>query len=237
MSTSELLVRGAAILDPGGPLRVADIRAEDGTITEVGPALRPGSAQVVEAEGMVAMPGLINAHTHSGQNLDRGTTPNLPLAPVADVGGVREVPHHRGRPLHAGHGRCAGNARIGLHRGARPRLGPAVGLRGLLRGRHERLRRRRNAGWAGPHDRRSRHLRHDVVRRRLPAEARASRRPVRPAGAGRVHGGVLRPLAGRPLPAHPDGGALGPPALQPRADGRPGPPSPRTRRGVPHPCA
>jgi len=79
MSTSELLVRGATILDPGGPLRVADIRSEDGTITEVGPGLLPGSAQVVEAEGMVATPGLINAHTHSGQNLDRGMAPNLPL--------------------------------------------------------------------------------------------------------------------------------------------------------------
>ena len=79
MSTSELLVRGATILDPGGPLRTADIRAENGTITEVGPGLRPGSAQVVEAGGMVATPGLINAHTHSGQNLDRGMAPNLPL--------------------------------------------------------------------------------------------------------------------------------------------------------------
>ena len=64
MSTSELLVRGATILDTEGSLRAADIRAEDGTITEVGPGLRPGSAQVVEAEGMVATPGLINAHTH-----------------------------------------------------------------------------------------------------------------------------------------------------------------------------
>ena len=79
MSTSELLVRGATILEPGSPLRVADIRATGGTITEVGPGLRPGSAQVIDASGMVAMPGLINAHTHSGQNLDRGMAPNLPL--------------------------------------------------------------------------------------------------------------------------------------------------------------
>ena len=79
MSDSGLLVRQATILDADGPLRVADIRAEGGTITEVGPGLSPGSAEVVEAEQMVAMPGLINAHTHSAQNLDRGTTPNLPL--------------------------------------------------------------------------------------------------------------------------------------------------------------
>ena len=79
MSAAGLLVKGATILDADGPLRTADIRTEDGLIAEVGPGLRPGSAQVIDAEGMVAMPGLINAHTHSGQNLDRGMAPNLPL--------------------------------------------------------------------------------------------------------------------------------------------------------------
>ncbi|MDE0665194.1 MAG: amidohydrolase [Acidimicrobiaceae bacterium] len=79
MSNSQLLVKGATILDADGPLRVADIRTEDGTITDVGPGLRAGSARVIDADRMVAMPGLINAHTHSAQNLDRGTTPNLPL--------------------------------------------------------------------------------------------------------------------------------------------------------------
>ena len=79
MSNSELLVKGATILEADGPLRVADIRAESGTITEVGSGLRAGSARVVDADQMVAMPGLINAHTHSGQNLDRGMAPNLPL--------------------------------------------------------------------------------------------------------------------------------------------------------------
>jgi len=56
VSASEILVRGATILDAEGPLRVADIRAEEGTITEVGPGLRPGSARVIDADGMVAMP-------------------------------------------------------------------------------------------------------------------------------------------------------------------------------------
>ena len=79
MSNSGLLVKGAALLDAEGPLRVADIRTEGGVITEVGPGLRPGSARVIDADQMVAMPGLINAHTHSGQNLDRGMAPNLPL--------------------------------------------------------------------------------------------------------------------------------------------------------------
>jgi 5-methylthioadenosine/S-adenosylhomocysteine deaminase len=34
---------------------------------------------VIDAQGMLLMPGLINAHTHSGQSLDRGFAPCLPL--------------------------------------------------------------------------------------------------------------------------------------------------------------
>lgn len=79
MTGSGLLIKGAVVLDPDGPLRRADIRAEGGVITEVGPNLAAGSAEVIDAEEMVATPGLINAHTHSGQNLDRGSVPNLPL--------------------------------------------------------------------------------------------------------------------------------------------------------------
>lgn len=74
-----LLVRGATVLDAEGPLRTADIRCEGSVIAEIGPALRPGSAEVIDAADMVAVPGMINAHTHSGQNLDRGVAPNLPL--------------------------------------------------------------------------------------------------------------------------------------------------------------
>lgn len=79
MANSELVIKGAMVLDPSEPLRAADIRIEHTMITEVGPDLSTGDARVVDAQGMIAMPGLINAHTHSGQNLDRGVAPNLPL--------------------------------------------------------------------------------------------------------------------------------------------------------------
>ena len=79
MAPSELLVKGATILDPGSPLRQADVLIRGSTIAEVGVHLPTGSAAVLDANGLVAMPGLINAHTHSGQNLDRGVAPNLPL--------------------------------------------------------------------------------------------------------------------------------------------------------------
>lgn len=79
MTRSELLVRHATIVDPAGPLRQADILVVEGVITEIAAGLKSPSATVLDAEGMLAMPGLINAHTHSGQNLDRGVAPNLPL--------------------------------------------------------------------------------------------------------------------------------------------------------------
>ena len=77
--SGELLVKGATVLDAHGPLRIADIRIDGAIIAEVGSGLRAGSARTVDAADMIAMPGLINAHTHSGQSLDRGVAPNLPL--------------------------------------------------------------------------------------------------------------------------------------------------------------
>ncbi|MDY7100208.1 MAG: amidohydrolase family protein [Actinomycetota bacterium] len=78
MST-DLLIRGATVLDPGSPLRTTDIRIADGVITAVGDGGAPGSARVIDGTGAIATPGLVNAHTHSGQHLDRGVAPNLPL--------------------------------------------------------------------------------------------------------------------------------------------------------------
>lgn len=79
MASNEVLIKGATLLDPKRPLESVDVRLEGPTITEVAADLRPGTATVIDAEGMIATPGLVNAHTHSGQNLDRGVAPNLPL--------------------------------------------------------------------------------------------------------------------------------------------------------------
>ena len=76
---SGLVIRGATVLDPFSPLRVADIRITGGRIAEVGESLEPDGEEELDARGQIAMPGLINAHTHSGQSLDRGTSLNLPL--------------------------------------------------------------------------------------------------------------------------------------------------------------
>jgi len=57
----------------------ADILIEDGTIIAVGPDLAAPDADVIDAVGLIAMPGLINGHFHSQVSLMAGSVPSLPL--------------------------------------------------------------------------------------------------------------------------------------------------------------
>lgn len=57
------LFTGASILGT----ETADIRIADGLITEIGTALEPGDSTVVDATGMIALPGLVDLHTHLRQ--------------------------------------------------------------------------------------------------------------------------------------------------------------------------
>ena len=77
--SDELVIRGASVLDPDRPLAVADIHIVDGVIAAVGDVGPTAGTPEIDGRGMIAMPGLVNAHTHSGQHLDRGIAPNLPL--------------------------------------------------------------------------------------------------------------------------------------------------------------
>ena len=81
-----LLIRGARVLtldhaDREWPL--ADVVVEQGRIAAVGPqagAVWPRPfARVIEGAGLLAMPGLINAHFHSPGNLMKGALPGYPL--------------------------------------------------------------------------------------------------------------------------------------------------------------
>lgn len=71
------------------PLHIADavvdgertnLRCADGTIAALGPdvAAEPGDERV-DAAGMLALPGLVNAHTHAAMTLFRGFGDDLPL--------------------------------------------------------------------------------------------------------------------------------------------------------------
>jgi dihydroorotase len=54
------VVRGARLL--GG--QAADLVLRDGVVTEVGVGVKPSGATVLDADGLVALPGLVDLHTH-----------------------------------------------------------------------------------------------------------------------------------------------------------------------------
>ena len=60
MSRSRLLIRGARLLGA----EAADLLVDEGVIREIG-SLRPsGDVEVVDADGLVALPGLVDLHVH-----------------------------------------------------------------------------------------------------------------------------------------------------------------------------
>ncbi len=63
---SKLLVRGGRVVDPSQGLdAVCDVLIEDGEVTRVAEGIRPGRyAEIVDAEGLVVTPGLIDMHVH-----------------------------------------------------------------------------------------------------------------------------------------------------------------------------
>jgi cytosine/adenosine deaminase-related metal-dependent hydrolase len=74
------LIRGATIvtMDRQGDLH-GDILIEGDSIAEIAPSIAHGSAQVVEARGCIAIPGLVNAHMHTWQTALRGIAANWTL--------------------------------------------------------------------------------------------------------------------------------------------------------------
>ena len=87
-----LLIRGASVvtMDPAVPdLPVGDLLLRDGAIAAVGRDLpAPDGAEVLDGAGRIAIPGLVNAHIHLGQALQRGMSADQTLAQyfVAVVG-------------------------------------------------------------------------------------------------------------------------------------------------------
>jgi dihydroorotase len=60
-----ILIRGGRVIDPAsGRDEIADVALEGGRVRAIGPALAPADAQVIDAEGLLVVPGLIDPHVH-----------------------------------------------------------------------------------------------------------------------------------------------------------------------------
>ena len=85
------LVRGGHLFDLGRPFEQGDLLIEDGAISRVAPSIDAPAARVIDASDRIVMPGLINAHTHSNQSIEKGLCDALPLDAwmvVASYGGA-----------------------------------------------------------------------------------------------------------------------------------------------------
>ena len=75
-----IVVRGAEIVTMDavlGDFSQADILVEDGKIGAVGPSLPAADAEPIDGAGMIALPGIIDAHTCLWQTVLRGHVPDL----------------------------------------------------------------------------------------------------------------------------------------------------------------
>lgn len=74
------IIRGADIVTMDGALGdlpASDILIENGAIAAIGPSLQALDAERIDASGMIALPGIIDAHTCLWQTVLRGYVPDL----------------------------------------------------------------------------------------------------------------------------------------------------------------
>jgi 5-methylthioadenosine/S-adenosylhomocysteine deaminase len=78
-----LLIRGCSwIVTQNGSrdvLRNASVYVEDGKIAEIGNTIPRDADRVVNAQGMILLPGLVNTHTHVPMVIFRGYADDMPL--------------------------------------------------------------------------------------------------------------------------------------------------------------
>jgi len=78
-----ILIKGANVLaaDPAHGLKpfAGDVLIDGDRIAAVGEGLEAPGAEVIDGRNRLVIPGLVNAHAHSSQNLTRGRFPSMPL--------------------------------------------------------------------------------------------------------------------------------------------------------------
>lgn len=104
-ATRPLLLRGGTVLtmDPTlGDFARADVLIENGRIAAVAEAISRDDAQLVDADGMIVMPGFVDTHRHMWQGQLRNSIPDATLADYGrDITGVARS-HYRPEDAHIG---------------------------------------------------------------------------------------------------------------------------------------
>jgi dihydroorotase len=115
---TRLLLKGGRLVDPASRTdATADVLVDDGRVAEVGAGLDAAGAEVVDCDGLVVCPGLVDLHVHlrepgreDAETIETGSraaalggyTAVCPMPntdPVADNAGVVEMVAARGREI------------------------------------------------------------------------------------------------------------------------------------------
>lgn len=99
-----LLLRGGTAVDPGPATATrADVLVEDDRIAAVGPRLDvPDDATVVDATGMLVLPGFVDTHRHTWQAGIRAIGPDIAFAGYLDLVLGRLGPRYTPDDVYAG---------------------------------------------------------------------------------------------------------------------------------------
>lgn len=80
---SEVILRGGTIVTVDTSFHIAsgDVAAKDGVLVQVGGTYTPATRdyEIIDAEGCIVMPGLVQSHVHTCQTLARGRADDLEL--------------------------------------------------------------------------------------------------------------------------------------------------------------
>ena len=110
MSNTPILIKGARILDEES----TDVLVSEGRVREIGSGLSEADAEVIDAYGLVLLPGLVDLHTHLRE-------PGREDAETVESGhGCRSHRRLHGRSRHGEH-------RSGSRHGRSRRAGLALG--------------------------------------------------------------------------------------------------------------
>ena len=94
MEHRRILIKGGAVVTledgPDGEGRTADVLIDGSRIAAIGPGIAAGDAEVIDATGMLVMPGFVDTHRHTWQTAFRGIGSDWSLAQYAKARAAAE---------------------------------------------------------------------------------------------------------------------------------------------------
>ena len=85
-----------------GDIPIGDILIDAGKIIAIGSKISAGDAEVVDASGMVVIPGLVDTHRHTWQTCVRHTCADIPALEYFDLMMGRRGPRYRPEDVYMG---------------------------------------------------------------------------------------------------------------------------------------